>query len=117
MNRQSPSVTGLVPPRLFDLPTPNAGQATASTGTAPMNINEIILGYLPSEEAARELSDLYYRVSVEVVLDIGRSMGQSQLLLTLSRLVGSPISFHFPDSTPNTSTRYTILPPFHHPRT
>jgi len=67
MNRQSPSVTGLVPPRLFDLPTPNAGQATASTGTAPMNINEIILGYLPSEEAARELSDLYYRVSIEII--------------------------------------------------
>ena len=67
MNRQSPSVTGLVPPRLFDLPTPNAGLASASTGAAPMNINEIILSYLPSEEAARELSDLYYRVSIEII--------------------------------------------------
>jgi len=67
MNRQPPSVTGLVPPRLFDHPTPNAGQASAPNGVAPMNINEIIMGYLPSEEAARELSDLYYRVSIEII--------------------------------------------------
>jgi hypothetical protein len=63
MNRQSHSVTGLIPPRLFDLPTPNAGQASASIGGAPMTIGEIIISYLPSEEVARELSDLYYRVS------------------------------------------------------
>ena len=40
---------------------------------AQMNVEEILMTYLPLEDDARELVDLYYRVSPSDFLDMGSS--------------------------------------------
>jgi hypothetical protein len=42
-------------------------------GMSQMSVEEILITYLPLEEDARELVDLYYRVSLSNFLDMGSS--------------------------------------------
>jgi hypothetical protein len=93
---------------------------------AQMNVEEILMTYLPLEEDARELVDLYYRVSPPTFLEMGPKSAYPvyDLLLSIptSHLgelnhrpsAGSPISSLRRGFKSNTSTQFTTLPP-HHP--
>jgi hypothetical protein len=58
---------------------------------AQMSVEEILMTYLPLEEDARELVDLYYRVSLPAFLEMGP---KSASLLRPPFL--PPISTHLP---------------------
>jgi hypothetical protein len=125
MNRQLRSSAVPAPPPLFDLPTPNGAQAESTADIPHMTGSDIVRNYLPREEDARELADSYYRVSHQVFgYNLALSFAPQSVYfyilessLTIRPLDGSPTSYRFRLSTPNTWTRYITRQPCPHPRT
>lgn len=62
MHPQSASLASTSPPPLFDLPTPSLWDVTLPI--LPMSITDVLIQYLPNEDHAKKMSDLYYKVGL-----------------------------------------------------